>query len=246
MAQAAVVSEQGMRSRMEDTHMLRRDLHQAGDLFGGVYDGHAGSFAAQYTADTLHLRFAGALEQRLDPEQAFVRAYEQVSAELASQESGTTAVTFYLRGDLLIAANAGDARLVIADSASVRQPTRDHRVDDAKERERVEESGAAVRGAYVMRDGAGLMPTRSLGDEFFKPVGVIATPDVTTERLGEDDRWVVAACDGLFDVMHNQEVAATVNETDGAREAADALYREALVYRMGTDNLTVIVVDLTR
>ena len=90
------------------------------------------------------------------------------------------------------------------------------------------------------------MPTRSLGDEYFEPVGVIATPDVRTEILGAQDRWIVAACDGLFDVMGNQEVAAIVNETDGAREAVDALSREALVHRMGTDNLTVVVVDLTR
>jgi serine/threonine protein phosphatase PrpC len=246
MAQAAVISEQGMRARMEDAHQLRRDLFQAGDLFGGVYDGHAGSYAAEYAADTLHLRFASALEQGMDPELAFVRAYEEVSAELAAQRSGTTAVTFYVADDVLVVANAGDARLVIVEEGSVRQPTRDHRVDDPGERERIEASGGVVRGAYVMHEGAGLMPTRSLGDAFFEPVGVIATPDVCTEKLGEGDRWIVAACDGLFDVMGNQEVAAIVNQTDSAREAADALSQEALVHRMGMDNLTVIVVDLTR
>jgi serine/threonine protein phosphatase PrpC len=246
MAQAAVVSEQGMRGRMEDSHLLRRDLHLAGDLFGGVYDGHAGSYAAMYAADTLYLRFAGALEQELDPEQAFVRAYEEVSADLAGQDSGTTAVTFYLLDRELVAANAGDARLVVVDSGSVRQVTRDHRVDDPGERERVEASGGVIRGAYVMHGGAGLMPTRSLGDAYFEPVGVIATPDTAKQRLRADDRWLVAACDGLFDVMDNQEVAAIVNRADSAREAADALQQETLVNRMGTDNLTVIVVDLTR
>ena len=246
MAQAAVISEQGMRGRMEDSHLLRRDLYQAGDLFGGVYDGHSGSYAAEYAADTLHVYFASSLEQGLDPQQAFVRAYEVVDADLAGQSSGSTAVTFYLRNRELIAANAGDARIVVVDSGSVRQITRDHRVDDPGERERVESSGGVVRGAYVMHGGAGLMPTRTLGDAYFEPVGVIATPDTAAEQLRADDRWLVAACDGLFDVMSNQEVAAIVNETDSAREAADALRQETLVHRMGTDNLTVIVVDLTR
>ena len=246
MAQAAVISEQGMRGRMEDSHQLRRDLFQANDFFGGVYDGHAGSYAAEYSADTLHLRFASAMEQGLDPERAFVRAYEEVSGELAGQRSGTTAVTFYLRDGELVAANAGDARLVVVESGSVRQITRDHRVDDPGERERIEASGGVVRGAYVMHEGAGLMPTRTLGDVFFEPVGVIATPDTASEELLTDDQWLVAACDGLFDVMGNQEVAAIVNQTDSAREAADALSQEALVHRMGMDNLTVIVVDLTR
>ncbi|MEF8823361.1 MAG: PP2C family protein-serine/threonine phosphatase [Desulfohalobiaceae bacterium] len=246
MAQAAVISEQGMRGRMEDSHLLRRDLYQAGDLFGGVYDGHSGSYAAEYAADTLHVYFASSLEQGVESQQAFVRAYEQVSGELAAQSSGTTAVTFYLRDRELVAANAGDARIVVVDSGSVRQITRDHRVDEPGERERVESSGGVVRGAYVMHGGAGLMPTRSLGDAYFDPVGVIATPDTAKERLRADDRWLVAACDGLFDVMDNQEVAAIVNQTDSAREAADALSQETLVHRMGMDNLTVIVVDLTR
>jgi serine/threonine protein phosphatase PrpC len=246
MAQAAVISEQGMRGRMEDSHLLRRDLYQAGDFFGGVYDGHSGSYAAEYAADTLHVYFASCLEQGLGPQQAFVRAYEQVSGELASQSSGTTAVTFYLRDRELVAANAGDARIVVVDSGSVRQITRDHRVDDPGERERVESSGGVVRGAYVMHGGAGLMPTRSLGDAYFEPVGVIATPDTAAEQLLSDDSWLVAACDGLFDVMSNQEVAAIVNQAESAREAADALSQETLVNRMGMDNLTVIVVDLTR
>ncbi|MCF8030838.1 MAG: protein phosphatase 2C domain-containing protein [Desulfohalobiaceae bacterium] len=246
MAKAAVISEQGMRSSMEDAHQLLRDLHQSGDMFCGVYDGHSGSYAAEYAADTLHLRFASALQQGLDPEEAFVRAYEQVSQELSHQTSGTTAVTLYLRDGELVAANAGDARLVVVDSGSVRQITRDHRVEDPGERERIESCGGIISGPYVLCGGGGLMPTRSLGDEYFKPVGIIATPDTATERLGEDDRWLVVACDGLFDVMDNQEVAAIVNQTDSAREAADALRQEALVHRMGTDNLTVVVVDLTR
>ncbi len=246
MARIGVVSEQGMRGRMEDSHAVQFDLFQSGDIFGGVYDGHAGSYAAIYASQVLHLHFAEALREGLAPEEAFARSYREVSRELEEQSSGATAVTFYLRQSWVIAANAGDTRAIIVDSRDVRQLTRDHRVEDPQERERVESSGGTILGSYVMRGGEGLMPTRTLGDPFFEEVGVIPDPEVHAEELRQADQWLVVACDGLFDVLDNEEVAEVVRKAGDAQEAADALGREALMNRMGMDNLTAIVVDLRR
>ncbi len=246
MSRAGVFEEQGMRGRMEDAHVMLLNLYQHGDIFCGVYDGHSGSYAASYTAEVLHLRFAGYLSKGHDPKQAFIYAYRKVSQELSTETSGTTAATVYLFERNLTAANAGDCRAIIVSSEGVRQLTRDHRVEDTEERRRIIAHGGIIRGSYVMRDMSGLMPTRSLGDAFFEPAGVTSEPYVNSVNVQKDDLWLVCASDGLFDVMNNHEVAAVVRKADEAQAAADVLGREALEHRAGTDNLTAVVVDLSR
>jgi protein phosphatase 2C family protein 2/3 len=46
--------------------------------------------------------------------------------------------------------------------------------------------------------------SRALGDRQFKAEHerlVIATPDIASHTVGDDDAFIVIACDGLFDVM---------------------------------------------
>lgn len=246
MSRAGVIAEQGLRSSMEDAHVVLFNLYKHGDVFCGVYDGHSGSHAASYTAEILHLRFAGHLNRGHDPKQAFTYAYREVSQELSTGVSGTTAATVYLFERNMTAANAGDCRAIIVSSDSVRQLTRDHRVEDADERRRIIAHGGIIRGSYVMRDMAGLMPTRSLGDAFFEPAGVTSEPCLNSAKVRKGDLFLVCASDGLFDVMDNHEVAAVVRKANEAQTAADALGREVLELSAGTDNMTAVVVDLSR
>lgn len=240
----AVIAEQGLRWSMEDAHFLDTDFIGQGWVFGGVYDGHSGRQAAEFSAVHLHAFVLKHLQAGSDPETAFIRAYEETSEQLAFQDSGTTAVTFLLQGDRLTVANAGDSRAVLIDPSGARQLTRDHRLEDSLERERVERTGGRVSPPYVMRGFRGLMPTRTIGDQYFKAVGIIATPSTARFAIHRKDRFLVAACDGLFDVMTNDEVAATAAEQPDAESLAEALRREALEVRMGTDNLTILVVQL--
>ncbi len=239
-----VSSEQGMRPFMEDAHVIRRDLNQAGDVFLGVFDGHSGSRASEYAAEFLPGRFNAALKEGLGPEQALERAYQEISRELDEEVSGTTAVTCYLRDDMITVANAGDTRALVVSRDWVRQLTRDHRVEDPEERARILAQGGEINGSYVVFGGAGLMPTRSLGDAWFELAGVTPVPDVSTERIGPGDQWLIAACDGLFDFMDNQTAANLVRGASSPQEAASLLSQEVLITRMGTDNLTIIVLEL--
>ncbi len=244
MVQAAVFMEQGPRWRMEDAHVLRYGLLQNHDVFAGIYDGHLGDYAASYAAQTLHVKFASHMQKGQDPAQAFLLSYHAVSQELASFDSGTTALNFYLLGRELALANAGDSRAIIITRKNVKQLTKDHRLDQDQERLRIEVYGAEVRYPYVLRAGQGLMPTRSLGDSFFQPVGVIPSPELHTELIQDSDLWLVAGTDGLFDFMSNQEVAIAVRGSSSAQAAVEALGEEVLLKRKGSDNLTVIALAL--
>lgn len=231
---------------MEDAYFLDMNFAGKGWVFGGVYDGHGGYEAAEYAATHLHQLFLNRLEAGDGPGAAFEDAYEAISAELAYQESGTTAVTFFLRETNLTVSNAGDSRALLVGRHQVVQLSEDHRLDNPDERKRVKRAGAEIDYPYVMCGLKGLMPTRSLGDRHFTDVGIIPVPFITQHRIRpEEDIGLVVACDGLFDVMSNEEVADVVRKHRDPEEMADSLKKEALSNRRGTDNLTLIALSFT-
>jgi len=240
----AVVSDIGYRFRMEDAHYLDMNCAGRGWVFGGVYDGHMGAFAAHFSAKYLHHVFLEHLQEGHTPEESFVFAYEDTSARLAFQESGTTAVTFLIKDRCIFTASAGDARAIVISTEEIHQLTVDHRVHNHEERTRILEMGGVIREPYVYRGGQGLMPSRSIGDEYFKSVGIIATPTTSRYEITGDDRFLIAACDGLFDVLMNDEVAEVVRNFTDPEPVVDALRAEVLVTRLGTDNLTIIAISL--
>lgn len=240
----AVISEQGLRSSMEDRHILLHDFWGPGWLFGGIFDGHRGSFAAEYATRHLHKRFLDALKLELDPEQAFAAAYQAIASELKDEHSGTTAVTFFLQKQILTTANCGDSRALIIEKDTTRQLTEDHRLDNEKERERIEQAGSRIVYPYVMSGFQGLMPCRSLGDARFHGAGIIATPYAQSHRLAPKDRFLLVACDGLFDVMSNEEIGAFGRKALDPQDLLQLLQDEVLITRMGVDNLTMIACDL--
>ena len=163
-------------------------------------------------------------------------------------------------------ANSGDARVVLGQHG---QPAErlsvDHRVDDPQEVQRIAQAGGFCWKGRVLGI---LAVTRSLGDHLLKEF-VIAEPAVrqiqipmnengSTEQSGagtetnqrttssitapsKPSSFVILACDGLWDVMSDQEAVDAVREFEGEkRDVAEKLVQEGLT-RGSTDNLTVIV-----
>jgi len=229
---------------MEDAYYLDMDFAGRGWVFGGIYDGHTGYYAARYASEHLHNEFLPRLEAGASPQEAFLASYRAVSDSLSSQDSGTTAVNFFIREGELFTANVGDARAIIIGDNKVEQLTVDHRVDNPEERSRIEENGGRIEYPYVVKGLWALMPTRVLGDKYFRSVGIISRPFVHMRKISEADRVLLAACDGLFDVMTNEEVADFENKSKDLDDFLNTLENEALHVRKGSDNLTVVAVDL--
>ena len=94
--------------------------------------------------------------------------------------------------------------------------TTDHKPWDKVELERIKGAGGYVMDGRVM---GGLAVSRALGDYEYKAVDgkgpteqpVSAEPEVTAkERAHQEDQFVVLACDGVWDVMDNEELCAFV------------------------------------
>ncbi len=237
-----VVSDIGLRGTMEDRYVL--EVLPGFGLFGGVYDGHGGTEAVEVVAASLHRLFATNLQAGHHPVHAFREAYRLVEEQLQGVESGTTAATVFLREDEISFAHLGDARILLVGSEPI-PLTKDHRVSDPQERARIIRAGGKVADPYVLRGLRGLMPTRSFGDAYFRPVGVTAIPEVGVRRLRPEDRFVVVACDGLFDVLEPPDIADLLLQSAGAQEGAESL-RDQVFLRGGTDNLTILVIEFEK
>ena len=242
--EAAVISEKGRRFKMEDAHFLDLNFADRGWVFGGIYDGHNGRFAANYASENLYQRFLEKLLSGFLPQKAFIETYQAISEELKKQGSGTTAVNFLIKNGEIFTANVGDARVIVIGGKEFHQLTIDHRLDKLSERQRIEEMGGRIEYPYACRGSYGLMPTRTLGDQYFKPVGIIAIPSVNRYKISKKDLTLLAACDGLFDVMSNEEVAGFARKFSDPNQLVKTLQKEVLGDRYGSDNLTIIAVNL--
>jgi len=245
---AWVIEDIGGRTYFEDAHSLV--IQSRGDstsILGGIFDGHCGSAVAKYSAARFPLAFRSYTDAGLTPSRALESSFLTIDRETARETSGAVAVAFYLDGHELSFANSGDAELLLISKDQCRILTELHRTSMAVERQRILEAGGEIRGQYVMiPDGQGLQCTRSLGDHKFKEFGVIAQPFVSSIRLTADDRWLVAACDGLWDVMSPEDVAGIALNSATARDSAEALANEAVNARRTQDNVTVMVARVRR
>jgi serine/threonine protein phosphatase PrpC len=154
--------------------------------------------------------------------------------------------------------------------------TTDHKPNLPLEQERIKKSGLKVVGEKVdatltihkiaLSDKNKLATSRAFGDFEYKAndkidvheQAVIAIPEVTIHARGNDDLVLIAACDGIWDVMSNEQVAMFVTQrleqfcsasegiVDGTAlpKIGDELLLECL-RRGSEDNMSVVVVALS-
>ncbi len=232
-----IARDQRYRSYMEDRVVTGS---VAGGLVVGVFDGHGGSAVAEHAAaNALHLvESALAHDLRHDAMWQYVFA----GLDLDVEGCGSTATLLFVRDrELLSIGWVGDSRALLVKDMGWRVLTPDHRIDRAEEHRRVVAAGALIVPPYVVdrRLGHGLMVTRTLGDRELRAVGITAEPEATSVRFQEEDVGFVAATDGLWDVVTNDEAAAA-GRSEEPETAAKRLV-EMVVRRDGADNVTVVV-----
>ncbi len=86
--------------------------------------------------------------------------------------------------------------------------------------------------------------SRSIGDQLMKDY-IVSTPFSSSRQVDDADTHVVLACDGVWDVLSDDEVAAFVSELQS--ESAETIAKKVLVLakeKKSTDNLSVVVLKL--
>lgn len=139
----------------------------------------------------------------------------------ADLQAGCTAVVALMHQGQLYVANAGDSRAVACKGGKAEALSFDHKPTQETERHRIVTAGGFVSEiGGVARVNANLNLSRAIGDLRYKinrslpPSGQIITaePDVTVTKIEKEHEFVILACDGVWDVMSNQEAVDFVRE----------------------------------
>lgn len=240
---SVIISDQGERTSMEDRHALIENFGDEGDTFGGVYDGHGGNATAEMASEELHREFKKVFGSKMQPDKAFEMAYKAIHEQVVDK-SGTCATDFYIKGNRIYFANVGDCRIIITGTDVARQLTIDDSVFNKAECQRVIEAGAIQRGNYFWKGYAGTQVTRSIGDREFSDIGIIPEPHTGFTDILATDSYLIAASDGLFKYVSNEEIQNISKDVKSAEELGEILKEKVLVDRKGSDNLTIIIFDL--
>ena len=213
-----------------------------GITMAAVFDGHGGYATAEWLAENfskyIEKYWAASPSPMAATTEAFLAADRKILAPkkgflgmvgergIGGSKCGATGAVALLHQDAagalyLLAANAGDARVLLVGKKGATQMTVDHVPDSEEERKRIEYQNPNPNMPLVRyvggtwRVGGLLALSRAFGDAYMKGTGqfegiqagsdnyssgfgVVADPDITNVLLTKDDAWVVVASDGLF------------------------------------------------
>lgn len=255
---------QGWRINMEDAHTqllsLENDKKAA---FFAVYDGHGGARVAEYAGNHLHNKITSQSSYKEgNIEDAIKKAFLEIDQDMLSDEemkdelSGTTAICVLIKDNKLFCGNVGDSRAISSVRGCVEVLSQDHKPNNESESRRIIAAGGWVQ---LNRVNGNLALSRALGDFIFKKNDtkkaeeqiVTAFPDVCIKQITNDLEFILIACDGIWDVLSNEEVLEFVRERIAQKILPETICEELMTRclapdcqmgGLGCDNMTVILV----
>ena len=215
----------------EDTITATKILSDT--YFFAIYDGHGGNGCSLYLKDNLHHNIKNFSKEAISEainiaENNFLKEQAIDENGLEKDHSGSCGIMALINKNKLIIANIGDSRLVLFKKSSVFFQTEDHKPNSPKEKARIEKSGGSIYQTQslipIFQNGkkieipwrvnpGRLSVSRTFGDVEAKTeyLGgmknvVVALPDITEFELNEDFNFLVIGCDGIFDVLNNDQI----------------------------------------
>jgi len=162
--------------------------------------------------------YSASIEKRLEKaiRQGFLNLDDKLrnmpELNRGEDKSGSTAVACLISPSHVYLINCGDSRAIFCSDNQVVSSTIDHKPINQNERERIQNAGGSV---MIQRVNGSLAVSRALGDYEYKSVEgrgpceqlVSPEPEIyVRERSLEKDEFVCLACDGIWDVMTNENL----------------------------------------
>ncbi|XP_072180226.1 protein phosphatase 1L-like [Diadema setosum] len=255
----AVYAIQGRRPGMEDRFdYATGERDGLTEKFYGIYDGHGGEFAAEFTekllSQTVLARLATAKRRDLPVNHSRILIEEILAvdekfltvAKSNLDMAGSTVLVALVTDSDVIVANVGDSRGVMCDHKGKTVPlSYDHKPQHQQERKRIKKAGGFITFNGVWRVAGILATSRAIGDYPLKDLKfVVADPDILTFDIEEHDpQFLILATDGLWDTFTNEEAVQYVKERLGEPHfGAKSLVLQAF-YRGSMDNISVMVIN---
>jgi len=224
-----------IRDYNEDTITATKLALSNGDdcYFFGVYDGHGGNGCSLFLKSYLHNYVKDFSKESIkeainEAEEKFIKDYALNEKGEINDQSGSCGIIAMIQKNKCIIANVGDSRLVVYKNNSIFFCTEDHKPGSDIEKERITKAGGKIYQTPSLwplyQNGkeieipwrvlpGRLSVSRTFGDIEAKDEKfggnknvVVALPDITEIELNEDFNLIVLGCDGIFDVLSNEEI----------------------------------------
>jgi integrin-linked kinase-associated serine/threonine phosphatase 2C len=221
----------GKRNANEDQHDIIiniKDDHNNKNIlknmnFLSVYDGHGGKHVSKFLKYNLSKYFISKgsnfdmSDRPSNISKYITKVFHHVQNKLEiqcknfSEHVGSTAlVLLHFKKDFYIA-NLGDCRAVLCNKKNCGiSLTKDHKPNSYEEKIRIENVIKQEKSNVELEfDGydwriEGLSVSRAFGDLDAKPY-VTHIPEVFHRKVSPNDKFIILACDGLWDVISNQD-----------------------------------------
>jgi len=258
-------SKKGLRPQNEDKHIILLNINGEDtkkppvNIFG-VFDGHGGKYVSKFLSEKIPELFNSTEITYPLSGKSVNRIYKNINLELvnnhkkfASQcgSTGLIAIEYKHNNNKYVdILNTGDSRCVMCTDNIAVIKTKDHKPNYPEERERIKSLGGEVYYDGFDWRVKDLSVSRAFGDLDATPF-ITNKPDFYRHRVRKNDKFMVLACDGLWDVLDNQDVVNLVlNEcydiNSGkkleVKKNVAKLLAETAIQKGSTDNVTVLVI----
>ncbi|KAH0788347.1 protein phosphatase 2C [Histomonas meleagridis] len=232
----------GRRPQMEDVSCVVPGIPTDTSVFFGLFDGHGGRDASEYVSQNLPNYIKSRVSNGSTLTSAITESFKVLQNEMKPWcvYFGTTAAIAVIDGLNLTVANVGDSRCVLSHNGQAVRLTIDDKPDLPEEMEYIQSKGGIVKEGRL---GGMLAVSRALGDGFLGDC-VNPTPHIKEVQITSEDAFLIIACDGVWDVMSDQEavdlIASEIDPLEAARKLRDHAFE-----LNSEDNISVIVVFLS-
>ena len=215
----------------------RDNKNEENFYFFGVYDGHGGNGCSLYLKNNLYKLIKNFSKDAINEainiaEDKFLKDEALDEKGEIKDQSGSCGIMAMIKKNKCIIANVGDSRLVIYKNNTVFFSTVDHKPGSNIEKDRIMKAGGKIYQTPSLfplyQNGkeieipwrvfpGRLSVSRTFGDVEAKNEKfggnknvVVAMPDINEIDLNEDFNLIVLGCDGIFDVLSNEEILECV------------------------------------
>jgi serine/threonine protein phosphatase PrpC len=212
------VSLKGLRPTNEDAHNIilgrcKKNTETANVDYYGIYDGHGGNFVSKFLSENIYQYFTQkgvSYPLELD---YINKVYDKIQQKLIDEHKdeafncGATCLVVCQykvnNRDYLDILNTGDSRAVLCRNNIGITLNLEHKPENPVEKRRIKKLGGVIRKDGEVFRISDLSVSRAFGDISGNKF-ISHKPDYYNYKLHKNDKFIIIACDGLWDVFDSQ------------------------------------------
>ena len=213
-----------------------------------LFDGHGGQEVSKYLQFNFNKFWKEIMPLNIDNyENKIKNIFLEIDKNLKENnyyQVGSTACIIYITLEnskrIIYCANVGDTRAVLIKTIGQKRLSYDDRANDPKEHDRIIKEGGVVFGGRVYGQ---LMLSRAFGDWELKTYGVSCIPHIIRYEIQDDDKYLIIASDGVWDVIDDEDVYQLSKNKNNSKDFCDEIMKYT-IERGSMDNISCFVIGL--